>query len=82
MVAHYLDANFTPSAVLLALPQMQGSHTAINLKQQLGSVLRHFKLKDSFGYAITDNASENAACLDLLGDELFIDTRKRINLVA
>lgn len=69
---------------------MQGSHTALNLSQQLSSVLRHFKLQDSFGHAITDNASENAACLDLLSDELFIDTRKRhvrcmghvINLVA
>jgi hypothetical protein len=53
-------------------------------------VLRHYKLKKSFGNAITNNASKNAACLDLLGDELFIDTRKRhvrcigyvINLVA
>jgi len=43
-----------------------------------------------FGNAITDNASKNAACLDLLGAELFINTRKRyvryighvINLVA
>jgi hypothetical protein len=69
---------------------MQGSHTAVNLSQQLGLVLRHYKLEKSFGNAITDNASENAACLDLLGDELFIDTRKRhvrcighvINLVA
>jgi len=40
--------------------------------------------------AIIDNASKNAACLDLLGAELFIDTRKRhvrcmghvINLIA
>jgi hypothetical protein len=52
--------------------------------------LRYFNLQESFGNAITDNASENAACLNLLGAELFIDTRKRyvryigyvINLVA
>jgi hypothetical protein len=69
---------------------MQGAHTAVNLSEQLGSILRHFKLEDSFGHAITDNTSENAACLDLLGDELLIDSRKRhvrcmghiINLVA
>jgi hypothetical protein len=90
VVAHYLDTTFTPRATLLALPRMQGAHTALNLSQQLASILRHFKLEDSFGNAITDNASENAACLDLLGDELLIDTRKRhmrcmgyvINLVA
>lgn len=56
---------------------MQGKHIAINLSDKIGSVLRHFKLKESFGYAITDNASKNAAYLDLLGDQLFIDTRKR-----
>ena len=31
VVAYYLDATFTPRAVLLALPQMHGSHTAVNL---------------------------------------------------
>lgn len=69
---------------------MQGSHTAVNLFSQLLSILRHFKLQESFGNAITDNASENTACMDLLRQELFIDTGKRhvrcighiINLVA
>jgi hypothetical protein len=90
VIGHYLDASLSPRAVLLALPRMQGRHTAVNVSQQLGSLVRHFKLQDSFGNAITDNASENAACLDLLGDELSIDMRKRhvrcighvINLVA
>ena len=90
VVAHYLDATFTPRAVLLALPRMQGKHTAVTLGDEIGSVLHHFKLGESFGYAITDNASENAACLDLLSDELFVNARKRhvrcmghvINLVA
>ncbi|KAM0708864.1 hypothetical protein Q7P35_002900 [Cladosporium inversicolor] len=90
VVAHYLDASFTPRVVLLALPRMQGAHTAVNLSEQLSSILRYFKLEDAFGHAITDNASENAACLDLLSNELLINMRKRhvrcighiINLVA
>jgi hypothetical protein len=90
VVAHYLNATFTPRATLLALPRMQGSHTAVNLAEQLGSILRHFNLQESFGNAVTDNASENAACLALLSEELAIDVSKRyvrcigyvINLVA
>jgi hypothetical protein len=90
VVAYYLDTTFTLRATLLALPRIQGAYTALNLSQQLGSILRHFKLEDSFSNAITDNASENAFYLDLLGDELLIDIRKRyircisyiINLVA
>ena len=90
MVAHYLDATFTLRATLLALLQMLGSHTALNLSEQLSEILRHFKLKDSFGNAVTDNASKNAACLELLSNELKIDLSKRhirymgyvINLVA
>jgi hypothetical protein len=69
---------------------MQGSHSAVNLLQQLALVLRHFRLRESFGNVVTDNTSKNATCLNILSDELFIDTRKRhmrcigyvINLVA
>ena len=70
---------------------MHAGVSAINLATELSSLLRHFKIdEESFGHAITDNASENAACLEILQRELFIDTGKRhvrcighvINLVA
>jgi len=69
---------------------MEGAYIAVNLSDQIGSILRYFNLQESFSNAIIDNVSENAACLDLLGVELFIDTRKRyvrcighvINLIA
>jgi hypothetical protein len=90
VVAHYLDRRFEPRAVLLALPSMHGSHTAVNLSAKLSSILDHFKLRESFGYAITDNASENRACLNLLSKELAFVAGERhvlcmghiINLVA
>ena len=54
------------------------------------SILDYFGLRESFGNAIADNTSENAAYIDLLGTELFIDASKRhvrcighvINLIA
>ena len=44
VVAHYLDSTFTPRAVLLALPRIEGAHTAVNLSDQIGSILRYFNL--------------------------------------
>jgi hypothetical protein len=90
VVAHYLDHRFEPRALLLAMPRMQGSHTAVNLSQQLSKLISYFNLKTSIGYAITDNASENRVCINLLATELDFDASKRhvlcigyiINLVA
>jgi hypothetical protein len=72
------------------MPRMQGSHTAVNLSQQLSKLISYFNLKTSIGYAITDNASENRVCINLLATELDFDASKRhvlcigyiINLVA
>lgn len=90
VVAHYLDAHYKPRAILLALPRMFGSHTGANLASTLTGLFDHFQLRESFGHAITDNASENAACIHHLSKELEIDAGKRrvlcmghiINLVA
>jgi hypothetical protein len=90
IVAHYLNNNFEPRAILLVMPYMQGSHIAANLKAQILGIVRHFGLETTLGYTITDNASENRACLNLLADKLAFNIGKRymlcighvINLVA
>jgi hypothetical protein len=90
VVAHYLDATYTPRAVLLSLPAVKGAYTAANIASTLSAILHHFKLHQSFGHAITDNASENEACMNILSAELTIPRGKRhvfcighiINLVA
>jgi hypothetical protein len=59
-----------------------------SINQTLG--VDHFKLRQSFGYAVTDNASENRACLNLIADDIGFDASSRhvlckgriINLVA
>jgi hypothetical protein len=90
VVAYYLDQQFKPRAVLLALPTMHSSHTAVSLSTKLSSILDYFNLWQSFGYAITNNASENHACLNLLAKELGFNAAERhvlcmgyiINLIA
>jgi hypothetical protein len=90
VVAHYLNDKYEPRAVLLAMPRMTGSHTAANVASQISKLLHHFSLTTRFGHAITDNASENSACMAILGKELGINPNERhvlcighiINLVA
>jgi hypothetical protein len=70
--------------------RMTGSHTAANVASQISKLLHHFLLTTRFSHAITDNASENSACIAILGKELSINPNKRhvlcisyiINLVA
>jgi hypothetical protein len=90
VVAHYLNKRFEPRALLLALPQIVGAHTAVSLSTQLVTILDHYNLRSCFGYAVTDNASKNRACLNLLAQELSFNAAQRhvrcighiINLVA
>jgi hypothetical protein len=51
--------------------------TATSLASTLSSISHHFKLRSSFGHAITDNAFENEACMNLLSAELAIPWGKR-----
>jgi hypothetical protein len=90
IVAHYLDAQWKPVTVLLALPRMQGRHTGVSIAEQIHAILTHFRIANNFGHAIADNASENTACLDHLSELLHMNLDSRrvmcmghiINLVA
>jgi hypothetical protein len=63
--------------VLLALLITHGSHTGVSIAKQIHAILTHFRISDNFGYAITNNASENTACLDHLLELLKVDLDKR-----
>jgi hypothetical protein len=90
LVAHYLDDTWKPATVLLALLRMYSSHTGVNIATSISNILAYFGIGDNFGYAITNNASKNTACLNHLSEILNIDLDKRrvmcighvINLVA
>jgi hypothetical protein len=90
VVAHYLNEDKQPRNVLLAIPRMRGSHTAMNIAATLTELLQHFNLTTSLGNVVTDNASENSACLDVLAKETTMDLQQRhllcvghvINLVS
>lgn len=58
---------------------MLGPHSAVHISSQLSVLLDHYQLQQSFGNAITDNASENAACLKTVAQQLSIHTRETPN---
>jgi hypothetical protein len=66
-----------PLTLLLALPRISGAYTPISLSTQLVSILDHYNIRDSFGYTVTDNASKNRACLDILIKELSFNAVER-----
>jgi hypothetical protein len=76
--------------VLLALPRLYGTHTGRSIASTITELLDYFNLRTRFSHIITDNASENTICTNLLSEELTTDLRKRhilcmgyiINLVA
>lgn len=77
VVGNYLNAKQQPRNVLLALPRMRGSHTAINIARALSHLLTRFNLQTRIGNLVTDNASKNRACIDILGIEYFFDASER-----
>jgi hypothetical protein len=72
VVAHYLDAQWKPMIVLLALLRMYSRHTGVSITKQIYEILTHFRIANNFGHTIADNASENTACLDHLSELLGI----------
>jgi hypothetical protein len=56
---------------------MYSSHTRVSIAKQLHAILRYFKIREKFGYAITDNASKNTAYLNHLSELLEVDPSKR-----
>jgi hypothetical protein len=76
--------------MLLALPRMYSSHTAVGTAKSLSQILYHFDLIMRLSNIITNNASKNRACIAILAKECFIELRERyvlcisyvINLIA
>jgi hypothetical protein len=90
VVTYYLNADHQPRTVLLALPRMRGSHTVVNTAATLSDLLQHIDLTTRLGNVVTDNASENSACIEILARNCSINAKQShilcmghvINLVA
>jgi hypothetical protein len=90
LVAHFLDHSGVPRTVLLSLPRQKGRHCGYGISGTIAEVIREFDIGNKLGYFVTDNASNNATCLQFLGGEFnFIAPERHVrcaghvlNLVA
>jgi hypothetical protein len=76
VIGHYLDHRQRPCNVLIGLPRLRGSHTAVNITATIIKLLDRFDLRSSIGNFITDNASENGATLAELTAKYGISTKQ------
>lgn len=77
IVAHYIDHNYELKVVLLALPEINGSHSGENIAAHLLSVIERFNLCNKLGFFMADNASSNDKALKILKQSIStIDPQK------
>src|SRR5579871_1761897 len=71
IVAHYIDSDGKRQAKLIALRSLDGEHTGENMAALLLKVFREYKIGSRIGFFITDNASSNDVCIDLVLRRLY-----------
>lgn len=91
VVAHFIDEDFKPQALLLAIPKVEGKHTGANISSQVIKVIEDFGIEaHQVGYFIIDNASNNDTAICELAEHFGFGAVERrircaghvINLIA
>jgi hypothetical protein len=90
IVAHFINAKFEPRAILLATPEQSGSHSGIEIADEVIRVIVDFGIEDKLGYFVLDNASNNDTAMQAIADKFDFDPTQRrlrcaghtINLIA
>ena len=73
VVAHYVDKKFRNTSRLIALRNLNGSHSGANMAELLIEIIKKFDIQDLFGYFVTDNADNNNICIDVVLRTLMSD---------
>lgn len=58
VVAHFMNADYTNEAILLALRRIEGTHSGQNVAEVVLDILRKYQIH-RLGYFVCDNASSN-----------------------
>jgi hypothetical protein len=66
VVIHYIDKSYKVRTRLIAMRRLYGGHSGENQAELLMKILREFELTDHLGYFVSDNATGNDLCIDIL----------------
>lgn len=59
IVAHWTNEQYKAQTALLAIREIHGEHTAVNISDVVYFVLKEYGIEDEFGYFVRDNAPNN-----------------------
>ena len=73
VIAHYVNKKFRNTSRLIALRNLNGSHSGANITELLIKIIKKFNIQDFLGYFVTDNADNNDICIDAVLRTLISD---------
>ena len=84
VVAHYLLKNLQAQSLLIALREMDGSHSSENIAAVILPVFADFCIEGNIGYFISDNMTSNDRAVDALYRELRLPnpTSRRLKYIG
>jgi len=70
VVVHYVGRNLKSLSLLIALKEMEGSHSNENIAAAILPVFGDFRIEDKLGFFISDNVTSNDRAVNVLCGEL------------
>jgi hypothetical protein len=76
IVAHFVNADWTVSTVLLAFRDLEGPHSGENIATVITAVCQEYLITDRLGCFVLDNATNNDTCIAQLAREFKWDKKE------
>src|SRR5437773_370034 len=70
IVAHWTTEDYEVKSALLAIREVHGEHTGLNIADVLYSAMKEYNIDTRFGFYISDNATNNDKSLRFLVQHL------------
>jgi len=70
VVAHWTAENYEVKLALLAIREVHGEHTGMNIADVMYPVMKEFDIHNRFGFYVSDSAANNDKSLRFLDQHL------------